>query len=227
MDLNLKYITANYIEFEEVIREAKISSDKLNELIENKLVPEASYSIKSDITISSSLNDSYNVTIERKYFHPSVIQHIKENAEISNPEKIKTLFKEKLLSNLKNHANQTFAYGNVFDENGVINAEKIDQALEEEWDYFCKGVYGICTLNNNENDIIEKEIAIKRILDFIENKSSYTTEEQENRLKELNDEFNTATSNFAPYQRELSSRGKYLDKLLEEFSLEDMIKKDY
>jgi len=227
MDLNLKYITANYIEFEEVIREAKISSDKLNELIENKLVPEASYSIKSDITISSSLNDSYNVTIERKYFHPSVIQHIKENAEISNPEKIKTLFKEKLLSNLKNHANQTFAYGNVFDENGVINAEKADQALEEEWDYFCKGVYGICTLNNNENDIIEKEIAIKRILDFIENKSSYETEEQKNRLKELNDEFNTATSNFAPYQRELSSRGKYLDKLLEEFSFEDMIKKDY
>lgn len=227
MDLNLKYITANYIEFEEVIREAKISSDKLNELIENKLVPEASYSIKSDITISSSLNDSYNVTIERKYFHPSVLQFIKENAEISNPEKFKTAFKETLLTNLKNHAHQTFAYGNFFDENGVINDEEAEQALEEEWNYFCKGVYGICTLNNNENDIIEKEIAIKRILDFIENKSSYTTEEQENRLKELNDEFNTATSNFAPYQRELSSRGKYLDKLLEEFSLEDMIKKDY
>ncbi|AXB56183.1 DUF6058 family natural product biosynthesis protein [Flavobacterium fluviale] len=227
MDLNLKYITANYVEFEEVIREAKISSDKLSELIENKLVPEASYSIKSDITISSSLNDSYNVTIERKYFHPSVLQFIKENAEISNPEKFKTLFKENLLTNLKNHAQKKYAYGNVFDENGVINAEKIDQALEEEWDYFCKGVYGICTLNNNEKNIIEKEIAIKRILGFIENKSSYTTEEQENRLKKLNDEFNKATSNFAPYQRELSSRGKYLDKLLEEFSLEDMIKKDY
>lgn len=227
MDKNLKYIVENYIEFEEVIREAKISSDKLNELIKNKLVPEASYSIKSDITISSSLNDNHKVIIERKYFHPSILQYIKENAEISNPEKFKTIFKENLLANLKNHANQTFAYGNVFDENGVINDEKAEQALEEEWNYFCKGVYGICTLNNNENDIIEKEIAIKRILNFIADKSSFTAEEQENRLKELNDEFNKATSNFAPYQRELSSRGKYLDKLLEEFSLEDMIKKDY
>jgi hypothetical protein len=51
-------------------------------------------------------------------------------------------------------------------------------ALEEEWNYFCKGVYGICTLNNNENDIIEKEIAIKRILNFIEKKSTSLTNEE-------------------------------------------------
>jgi hypothetical protein len=223
MDKNLKYIVENYIEFEEVIKTANISSEKLNELIENQLVPNASYVINSEIVISSSLNDSHKVVLEKKYFHPSILQYIKENAEISNPEKFKTIFKENLLANLKNHANQTFAYGNVFDQNGVINNEKAEQALEEEWNYFCKGVYGICTLNNDENDIIEKEIAIKRILDFIANKSSFTAEEQENRLKELNDEFNKATSNFAPYQRELSSRGKYLDKLLKEFSLDDLI----
>lgn len=223
MDKNLKYISDNYIEFEEVIKIANISSEKLNELIENKLVPNASYVINSEIVISSSLNDNHNITIERKYFHPSILQYIKENAEISNPEKFKRFFKENLLVNLKNHAHQTFAYGNVFDENEVIYGEKAEQALEEEWNYFCKGVYGICTLNNNENDIIEKEIAIKRILDFIANKSSFTTEDQQNILKELNDEFNKATSNFAPYQRELSSRGKYLDKLLEEFSLDDLI----
>jgi len=227
MDKNLKYISDNYIEFEEVIKIANISSEKLNELIENKLVPNASYVINSEIVISSSLNDSHKVVLEKKYFHPSILQYIKENAEISNPEKFKIIFKENLLENLKNHAHKTFAYGNVFDENGVIDDQKIDEALEEEWNYFCKGVYGICTLNNNENDIIEKEIAIKRILDFIANKSSFTTEDQQNILKELNDEFNKATSNFAPYQRELSSRGKYLDKLLEEFSLEDMIKKEY
>lgn len=223
MDKNLKYISDNYIEFEEVIKIANISSEKLNELIENKLVPNASYVINSEIVISSSLNDSHKVVLEKKYFHPSILQYIKENAEISNPEKFKTIFKENLLTNLKNHVQQTYAYGNVFDENGVINDEKAEQALEEEWNYFCKGVYGICTLNNNENDIIEKEIAIKRILDFIANKSSFTTEDQQNILKELNDEFNKATSNFAPYQRELSSRGKYLDKLLEEFSLDDLI----
>ncbi|WP_051662718.1 DUF6058 family natural product biosynthesis protein [Flavobacterium sp. KJJ] len=224
--IDLEYIATNYIEFEEVIREANISSDKLNELIESKLVPEASYSIKSDITIRSSLNDSFKVTIERKYFHPSVLQLIKDNENL-NSESFKMTFKENLLTNLKNHAYKTFAYGNVFEENGKLNEQKANIAIEEEWNYFCQGIYGICTLNNNENDIIEKEIAIKRILDFIEKKSASLSNDEKIELEKLNAEFNKATSNFAPYQRELSSRGKYLDKLLRAFSLDNLIKKEY
>lgn len=221
-DINVKYIEDNYLEFEEIIKLMNLTADQLNELIELKLIPEPSYKIDSEVIISSPLNDSYKAVALKKYFPKSILKLIENNVQ-NNPENFKRDFKQNLLSTLKNHAQQTFAYGNVFDENGVINDEKIDQALEEEWNYFCKGVYGICTLNNNENDIIEKEIAIKRILDFIANKSSFTTEEQENRLKELNDEFNKATSTFAPYQRELSSRGKYLDKLLREFSLDNLI----
>ncbi|SHF95138.1 DUF6058 family natural product biosynthesis protein [Flavobacterium defluvii] len=224
MDKNLKYIVENYIVFEEITKMANISSDKLNELIENKLVPEPSYVINSDITISSSLNDSHKVSIERRYFHPSILQLIKDNVENLNPEKFKRNFKENLLSTLKNHAHKTFAYGNVFDENGNIDNEKIENALEEEWNYFLKGVYGICTLNNNENAIIDKEIAIKRILNFIEKKSNSLTEDEKIELQELNEEFNKSTSLFAPYQRESSSRGKYLDELLREFDLGDLIK---
>jgi len=223
MDKNLKYIEDNYIELEEIIKTANISSERLNELIENKLVPEASYVINSEITISSSLNDNHKIIIEKKYFHPSVLKLIKENAENLNPEKFKSEFKENLLSNLKNHDYKTFAYGNVFDQNGNIDNEKIENALEEEWNYYCKGVYGICTLNNNENAIIDKEIAIKRILSLIEKKSNSLTNEEKIELQELNVEFNKSTSSFAPYQRESSSRGKYLDKLLREFSLEDLI----
>lgn len=225
MDKNLKYIEDNYIEFEEVIKTANISSEKLNELIESKLVQHPSYVINSEITISSSLNDNHKIRIEKRYFHPSVLRLIEVNSNNLNREKFKKEFKENLLSNLKNHDYKTFAYGNVFDENQNIDIEKIEKALEEEWDYFCKGVYGICTLNNDEVAIIEKEIAIKKILKFIEQKSSLLTKEDEMYLRELNIELNKSTSNFAPYQRELSSRGKYLDKLLREFSLEDLIKK--
>jgi hypothetical protein len=132
-----------------------------------------------------------------------------------NPEKFKKDLKKNLLSNLKNHNYKT----------GEIDLIKADKALEEEWNYFCKGIYGICTLESDEEAIIEKEIAIKRILDFIENKAGSITQEERNQLKELNDVFNEYTSNFAPYQRDLSSRGKYLDKLLKEFSLEELIKK--
>lgn len=224
MDQNLKYIEDNYIELEEVIKTANIFIEKLIGLIEDKLIPQASYVVNSEITISSSLNDNHKIIIEKKYFHPSVLELIKRNVHNSNPEKFKLEFKENLLSNLKDHAYKAFAYGNVFDANENLDNEKIENALEEEWNYFCKGVYGICTLNNNENDIINKEIAIKRILSFIEKKSTSFTHDEKLELQDLNTEFNKSTSSFAPYQRELSSRGKYLDKLLREFSLEDLIK---
>lgn len=223
-DINIKYIEDNYLEAEEIIRIMNLTSDKFNRLIEDKLIPEPSYVIQSNVTISSSLNDNYRINASKRYFPKSILKLIENNILI-HPEKFKTSFKENLLSILKSHNHKTFAYGNVFEENGKIDTKKIDKALEEEWDYFCKGIYGICTLESNEEAIIEKEIAIKRILDFLEKKSSSISSDEVNHLKELNAEFNKVTSRFAPYQRDLSSRGKYLDKLLKEFSLQDLIKK--
>lgn len=224
-DINLKYIEENYLEAEEVISIMNLSQDKLNKLIEAKLIPQPSYVIDSEITISSSLDDNHKIVSSKKYFPKSILTLIADNTLHHNPEKFKKDFRENLLSNLKNHDHKTFAYGNTFDANGQIDLAKANKALEEEWDYFCKGIYGICTLESNEEAIIEKEIAIKRILNFIEIKGSTITHEEINHLKELNEVFNEYTSDFAPYQRELSSRGKYLDKLLKEFSLDDLIKK--
>jgi ribosome-interacting GTPase 1 len=53
-DINLKYIEYNYLEVEEIIRIMNLTSDQLNQLIEEKFIPEASYVINSEITISSS-----------------------------------------------------------------------------------------------------------------------------------------------------------------------------
>lgn len=224
-DLNLKYIEENYLESEEIISIMNLTPDKFDKLIQAKLIPQPSYVIDSEITISSSLDDNHKIVSSKKYFPKSILKLIADNTLHHNPEKFKKDFRENLLNNLKNHEYKTFAYGNVFDENGQIDPGKAVKALEEEWDYFCKGIYGICTLESNEEAIIEKEIAIKRILNFIETKSSAITEEEINQLKELNDVFNEYTSDFAPYQRALSSRGKYLDKLLKEFNLEELINK--
>lgn len=223
-DINLTYIEDNYLEFEEVKRLADLSSHELDKLIEDKLIPSPSYVIDSAITISSPLNDSYKILVSKKYFAKNIIDLISKN-KVKTYEKLKAEFKQNLLFNLENHNHKAFAYGNVLNENKEIDLKKADKVLEEEWDYFCKGVYGICTLNNNEEAVIDKEIAIKRILSFIEKKSASLTNDEKLELEKLNTEFNKSTSLFAPYQRELSSRGKYLDKLLREFSLGDLIKR--
>ena len=84
-DINLKYIEDNYLEAEEIIEIMNLTSDQLNHLIEEKLIPEASYVINSEITISSSLSDNHKIVSSKKYFPKSILQLIADNILHHNP----------------------------------------------------------------------------------------------------------------------------------------------
>lgn len=73
MNLNIEYIKNNYKEFEEITKLMNISSDQLNDLTARKLVPGPSYIIKSDVEITSSLDDRIQISVAEKYFHPAVL----------------------------------------------------------------------------------------------------------------------------------------------------------
>jgi hypothetical protein len=225
MATNLKYIEENFIELDEVCNLTHISPAKLAELISKKLVPEPSYIINSEHVITSPLNDSYVVKTTKKYFSKSVITLINENINDVNEERFKNNFKSTFLNNLLQHTDRNYAYENLFDENNELDLAKFEQAFEMEWNYFCKGVYGICTINATEAEIIKKEIAIKKLIPFNEkHKDRLLNEEEITLLKKLNNEFNEVTSLFAPYQRITSSRGKYVDKILQHNALDELIK---
>lgn len=225
MHTNLKYIEENFMELEEVCKLTNISSAKLSSLISKKLVPEPSYVINSEFTITSPLNDSHVIKTTKKYFGKNVISLIKENIDDANSEHFKNNFKAAFLDNLLKHKDRNYAYENLFDSNNELDLAKFEEAFETEWGYFCKGIYGICTINATEAEIIKKEIAIKKLIAFNEKyKNQILSKEEIISLKNLNDEFNEVTSLFAPYQRINSSRGKYVDKILQHNSLNELIK---
>jgi hypothetical protein len=35
-----------------------------------------------------------------------------------------------------NHADKTYAYGNILDKNGNVNKEQLDAEFEQEWKYY-------------------------------------------------------------------------------------------
>lgn len=107
-----------------------------------------------------------------------------------------------------------------------MNQEELVAAFETEWDYYLKGIYGICTLHATGEEIARKEIAVKKILSFIqEHQGIVLTEAKKEQLIKLNAEYNAIANFFAPYQRVSSSRGKYLDKILKENALDELVKK--
>jgi len=223
MEQNFDYINENYITENELCTITNISKDELAALIQNQLVPQPSYTVSRSIRITSPLNDEFESEITEKYFSKNCISLVKKNKELRDIHLYKEEFKENFILNLINHPDKAFAYDSIFNTS-FPEQEKLNEIFESEWAAYCNGIYGICTLHSTEEEIVKKEIAVKKLIHFNTQFSDkkLTTEESDELIK-LNEEFNEVTQKFAPYQRNSSSRGKYLDKILKENNLDDLV----
>ena len=224
MNKNNKYITENYIEWNKLCSLSNISSQKLEDLIQKELVPNASYTINTTNEISSSLQDKIIIKETKRYFSKNIVELIQKNKTLKNSSRFKEHFKTEFRNTLEKNPDKKYAYDNIFKEDETIDENKLNLIFEQEWKHYCDGVYGICTLNASAFDISHKEVAVKKLIDFNKKHKDNILNKKEKRiLKKLNTEFNAVSNVFAPYQRENSSRGKYLDKILKLNSLDELI----
>ncbi|OCA76020.1 hypothetical protein BBI01_04815 [Chryseobacterium artocarpi] len=225
MEQNFTYINENYITEAELCNIANISKHKLDELIKNQLITQHSYTVSRTIRITSPLNDEFENEITEKYFSKNCISLIEKNKELRDTHQYKEEFKENFIRHLMNHPHKHFAYDSMF-KNSFPEQEKLNEIFESEWAAYCNGIYGICTLHSTEEEIVKKEIAVKKLIHFNTQLSDKKlTDDESEELIKLSEEFNEVAQKFAPYQRKSSSRGKYLDKILEENNLDYLVKK--
>lgn len=225
MEQNFNYIHENYITEDELCTITNISKDELAVLIQNQLVPQHSYTVSRTIRITSPLNDEFENEITEKYFSKNCISLIKKNKELSDIHQYKEEFRNNFIRHLMNHPHKSFAYDDMF-TTSFPEQEKLNEIVESEWTAYCNGIYGICTLHSTEEEIVKKEIAVKKLIHFNNRLSGKKlTDDESEELIKLSEEFNGVAQKFAPYQRKSSSRGKYLDKILEENNLDYLVKK--
>jgi len=226
MDIDIKYIEDNFIELNELCKISEISSQELNALIENELIPNSSYEVNATYKINSPLGDEKTISEVKKYYPKSVIDLIQKNKNLNSSSEFKESLKKEFINTFINNSNNRFGYDNITEEDGTVNMDKLNSVFEQEWQYYLQGIYGICTLNGTGAEIAKKEIAVKRLIDFNEKYGADKLSDSNTKtLTLLNNEFNEVSNLFAPYQRVKSSRGKYLDKILESNYLSDLIKK--
>jgi len=225
MNIDIKYIEDNFIESNELCQVSGISRQDLATLIDNKLVPNSSYEIKATYKINSPLGDEKVVSEVKKYYPKSVISLVQKNKNLNDSSGFKEALKTAFIHTFVNSTNNRFGYDNITEDDGSVNMEQLNLAFEQEWQYYLQGIYGICTLNATGAEIAKKEIAVKRLIDFNKKhgKTKLSDSDKET-LRGLNNEFNDVSNLFAPYQRVNSSRGKYLDKILDLNSLSELIK---
>ncbi|WP_312553958.1 DUF6058 family natural product biosynthesis protein [Empedobacter brevis] len=220
-----KYIAENFIEKKALLNHFGFDEEFFENLIREKIIPGSSYAIETVIKITSPLGDTSDEKYCEEYFAKNTLslieQYLKSNF---TAESKKADFRSNFKKSLLHHQDRKFAYNNIFNGN-TFDEQEFDKNFESEWDFYIRGGYGICTLHANEQEIVEKEILVKKLKKLYEETRERNLKQDEiNELIELNEQFNKVAALFAPYQRVNSSRGKYLDRLLEKVRLTEKIK---
>lgn len=225
MHPDLKYITENYLTLDQLSEGTGLDVESIQKLIEGNIIPAASYSIKTYTEIFSPLGDKVTYEATVSYFSRSVLGLVQQNQNAANVAEVKQAFRSNFRQMLQDASDKEYAYGNIFNHTGELDEQAFDNAFEAEWNAYAKGIYGICTLEATEEEIVKKEIAVKKLIEFNQKYGGSTLSDAEKeQLIQLKEEFDQITNLFAPYQRPGSSRGKYLDKLLKKNGLSELVR---
>ncbi|MEH0007278.1 MAG: DUF6058 family natural product biosynthesis protein [Flavobacteriales bacterium] len=222
MTENLSYIESHFLEWAEVCKRAGISSQALAQLIADQAIPKPSYTVAIHVEISSPLPDSALEKRTKKYFPKSIVELIEEARADARSAREK--FKSTLYEKLNNNADKSYAYTDLLDSNGAIDPLRFEAYFEEKWAYYIDGVYGICTRHMRPDEIVRKGIAVNKLTEFdAAHQGRPVDAVQRARLQAIDAAYNEVATDFAPYQRHKSSRGK-LDETLKKYGLVDLIK---
>lgn len=223
-EINLDYLEKNFLTLEQVASRTGISEAEIKVQIDARVMPKPSYVVRQSVEITSPLGDKHQSENTTFYFPQSYVDLLKDALQ-KEAEDLKESLISEMRRHLIAHPKRSFAYGNVFDSEGNPIENKISTELEKEWEYYNQGIYGICTLHATAREIIEKEIAVKRLLAALERFPTDELINHKDELAQIIDEFDKVSNLFAPYQRESSSRGKYVDKTLKHIGMEEKVKK--
>jgi hypothetical protein len=168
------------------------------------------------VSVRSPLHDEYNASQTTVFFPKSYLSLIRDYKDGPQTDQ---RFLDELSAILCDHDDREDAY-----EGAAGSTTELEPALEAELNAFKAGIYGICTTNGDSHAIIEKEIAVKKLVNFCNRTDAPFTPAQVEELVALVAAYDRVSSLLAPYQREKSGRGKYVDAPLRKAGREDLIK---
>lgn len=206
----IKYLMANFLTKDELLKLAGVSETLLRKYQQQRIMPKASYRLKLDLDCDSFFGthgDQYDIEFYSKGYTAwlGFLQ-----SELSESQVYEYFAKRYLQTievlNQRGHS--------ASDEK--LNA-KIEEHIKEEWGHFISGTYGLCTKSGLPEDIASKELAIAEINQLTSKQKLEQAElEQLTRAVNLLD---SASSLFAPHERDRSSRYRLVDEVRRQYQL--------
>jgi len=198
MDL-LSYLNQHFYTKAQLLDKCKISKLDFEQYQQKSMMPLASYQLK--ITCNSFFGEHSET--QATEFYPK--EYASWIADLTTMPDAKTAF-EVFSSRYKAQLQKLNGFG-LYSVDEKFNKD-LKVHIKQEWQHFLKGTYGLCTKTGLVEDIATKELNTSIVNELILNKE-LSGQKQDN-LKISIDLLDSATSLFAPHERNNSSRVKLI-----------------
>lgn len=212
MELIDSYLKLNFLPEQNFLMQNKCSHEDLSRWQKNKIFPEASY-VTDNVSNITSFFGTFDFNSVEKWYPKGLcdwVCQIKDaNEDLAELKKIFfNRYRRKIieleLCGLNNHTYK--------------DESKFSALLEDEWQHFLNGTYGVCTKDCSPEQIAVKDITI-RIIDEItdkQQKKSISGDERKILIVSVN-LLDAVSSSFAPHERERSSRKRCVELVREKY----------
>ncbi len=227
-DNNRQYLQLQYCSLEQLLTSADIESDEFFSYIAANCMPQQSYVWRESSAIHSVIVETAWCNQEILYYpprHALLLQDLTTWQRYMSLSQIATAveddFKQRYVATLR----QLNAFDDVLREyilsDNTLNQAMIDVLLENEWQDYLQGIYGICVKDPTPENIAMKEIMVRRIrLLTVEGTKENLRNEDLIALQQALQQYDQVAALFAPYERATSSRRQWYEKICEKYAID-------
>ena len=209
----IRYLSDCYFTEEQLLAVSGIDPDELAALQERDMMPRASYRMRIDVNCDSFFG-AHQEHKQLDYYAKGYAPWIGLLQSLGSEGDAFRVFAERYRARLA----QLKAAG-LCTENPKLNAG-LDEHIREEWRHFLEGTYGVCTKTGLPGDIASKELATTIIREIIGKPVEQTLSTRDRVCLTLAvDLLDTASGQFAPHEKECSSRHLLIDEVRKTYQL--------
>lgn len=207
----LKYLNEHFFTKNELLNVSKVTEQELSGYQTQGVMPRYSYKLNLSLQ-SDSFFGVHNEVDEVEYYAKGYSSWLALVQSLTSENAIYAIFAERYqtaIDNLKKEGHSS--------SDPKVN-EGIELHIQEEWQHFLNGTYGLCTKSGLPEDISAKELAILEINELTA--ADKLTEKQLNKLTAAVNLLDSASALFAPHERPKSSRHRMINAVRRIYQLQ-------
>lgn len=224
--MNLEYIIDHFMSLTALSLETGVETAEIESFIADGLLPDASYRVSLTGEVHSFLGEAKDDGIAMRFFsksHVGRIRHLKSELRTTSIEDLKKSLRGKFDQAYRARLDPAILTCEGFtvfkDQAGASDEGRLQAYLDEEWQHYLKGTYGLCTKTAAFDEIAIKEVSSRIIAHYLEHYGAGLNDQLSAKdrqyLLSVVDDFDKVCSKFAPFERAHCSRTRYIHTVRE------------